>query len=241
MPFALQNIQNGAYGTQPWQTFNAWWPQAAGRYRVFVIVHGGAWAMYNKDAMNDLCVALAAKGAVTFTVGYKLSAPGAPSWPQCSNDLIAFDAWLRASNFGCADVSNITYYGGSSGGHLALISTCRGLAPTRVVGNCPPLDLTGTYPTWLEPYIAQMIGTASRAEASPSLQLAAKAPSTKWVVLQADGDTAIVPGHLTALIASANTNGIPLLYSRLPGTHCFLEWPTAALNWPEYLWQLSIS
>lgn len=240
MPFVTTSMLDGGYGPQAWQTFNAWWPTAAGKYRVFVLVHGGGWSLYDKTACNDLAMALAAKGSVAFTIEFKQSAPAAPSWPQCVDDLGVFDAWLRSLNLGCTDLTNVTYYGASAGGHLALMASTRGIAPQRVVTNCAPLDLTpNPYPTWLETHIAQMLGPAPRLDASPRYRLGLKPASTKWVLFQAYHDTAVLQLHQTDLVAAAYMQNVPLEYALLPGAHCFTDWSAAAISWPDILWRLS--
>jgi len=98
---------------------------ARGRPAVLAI-HGGGWRGGSKRGYGPMAAALVEHGYVVVAVDYRLSRPGAPSWPANSDDLRAAVRWLRghAAVYG-VDPNRIAVMGASAGGHLAaLLATC---------------------------------------------------------------------------------------------------------------------
>jgi acetyl esterase/lipase len=89
---------------------------------VLLQVHGGAWAIGNKDQQGlPLMRHMASRGWVCFAINYRLS-PRA-SWPAHIIDVKSAIAWIRQNGkeFG-ADPSFIAITGGSAGGHLTALA-----------------------------------------------------------------------------------------------------------------------
>jgi acetyl esterase/lipase len=98
---------------------------ARGRPAVLAI-HGGGWRGGSKHDYGPMAGALVEHGYVVVAVDYRLSRPGAPSWPANRDDLRAAVRWVRghAAAYG-VDPNRIAVMGASAGGHLAaLIATC---------------------------------------------------------------------------------------------------------------------
>jgi len=85
-----------------------------------VIIHGGGWAAGKKEAHNDLTVALAGKGYVAVTVGYRL-APEAV-FPAQVHDVKCAVRFLRDSAAKYRlDPDRIGAVGFSAGAHLSMM------------------------------------------------------------------------------------------------------------------------
>jgi len=85
-------------------------------------VHGGAWAVSNKNHQGKpLMLHLASRGWTCFTINYPLSPRAA--WPEHIIDVKRAIAWVRehGHEYG-ADTSFIAITGGSAGGHLAALA-----------------------------------------------------------------------------------------------------------------------
>lgn len=109
-------------------TINAWAPEGAGPFPVFVWFHGGAWTVNSANAYQTLGHRLAMKGVSVFSVEYPLSNfgffydPTGATNPdfalQCQKMALE---WIkvRAAAFG-GDPDNITIGGTSAGGAAVL-------------------------------------------------------------------------------------------------------------------------
>ena len=82
-----------------------------------LVIHGGGWLKGNKSKFHYISVALARRGYVAVSVGYRLG--GEATFPAAGHDCNAATRWLRsqAKRYG-VDPNRIAAVGGSAGGHL---------------------------------------------------------------------------------------------------------------------------
>ena len=98
---------------------DVWRPEGIEALRPAVIlIHGGGWTTGSKENQIPMAQRLAARGYITVTPEYRLSAE-AP-YPAAVSDLKLAVRWLRANGgiYGI-DTSRIAAYGASAGAHLA--------------------------------------------------------------------------------------------------------------------------
>lgn len=83
-----------------------------------LMIHGGGWTTGSKENLHPMASRLAAKGYITATVEYRLSAES--PYPAGVEDLKTAVRWLRANaaTYGI-DTNQIAAYGCSAGAHLA--------------------------------------------------------------------------------------------------------------------------
>jgi acetyl esterase/lipase len=112
---------------------------------ILLFVHGGGWVIGNREqsVYRRLCDALAARGVVTASVGYRLSP--AVKHPAHVEDVAAAIAWVHqhAGEYG-GRPDRIFLTGHSAGGHLvALVAT----DPKFLAAHqLKPADLAGVFP-----------------------------------------------------------------------------------------------
>jgi acetyl esterase/lipase len=96
-------------------------PPSGGRPAVLAI-HGGGWRGGSKADYGRMAAVLAQRGYVVAAIDYRLSKPGAPSWPDNVADVRAAVRWLRrhAAEYG-VNPGRIVAMGASAGGHLAAL------------------------------------------------------------------------------------------------------------------------
>lgn len=100
-----------------------------------ICIHGGGWWKGERGDHEELAQALAAKGFVTVTISYRLSAE--QPFPAQINDAKAAVRWLRANatTYG-VKADAIGAIGHSAGGHLtALLATSGGIKQLEGVGG----------------------------------------------------------------------------------------------------------
>ena len=82
-----------------------------------LVVHGGGWLKGDKSKFHHLAAALARRGFVAVSVGYRLG--GEAKFPAAVHDCNAATRWLRSSAERYrVDPKRIGAVGGSAGGHL---------------------------------------------------------------------------------------------------------------------------
>ena len=98
-------------------------PATPGPHPAMMFIHGGAWKVGSKAAYNfSWGPYLAEHGYVVFSIDYRLSKPGQPTWPQALLDCKAALQYLRgnAASLGL-DPERIGVGGDSAGGELSSI------------------------------------------------------------------------------------------------------------------------
>ena len=111
-------------------------PAGAGRHPAVVAVHGGGWQNGATDNYQYWGPWLAARGYVVFAPTYRLSRPGARSFPEAVQDVRAAVQFVRGDAEGLGvDPERIALMGDSAGGHLASLVALAGEHPLFRDGN----------------------------------------------------------------------------------------------------------
>ena len=106
-------------------------PKGPGAHPVVVAVHGGGWQAGSRNAYQTWGSYLSERGIAVYSIDYRLSKPGQPSYPQAVHDVIAA---IRFVKHNAADLNvdpdRVALMGGSAGGHLvALVGLAGDAAP----------------------------------------------------------------------------------------------------------------
>ena len=113
-------------------------PKGARARAAVLDVHGGAWSTMDRTAQAGLDQAMAAQGALVVALDFRM--PPAHPYPAQIADANFGTRWLKlhASALGAAEHARIGLFGGSSGGHVVILSAMR---PRDSRFSC--LDLPG--------------------------------------------------------------------------------------------------
>jgi len=91
--------------------------EGQGPFPTILVVHGGGWKNGDKEKFRAMAIALATRGYVTASIGYRLSREA--KFPAAIQDCKAAVRWLRATaDVHRIDPNRIGAIGGSAGGHL---------------------------------------------------------------------------------------------------------------------------
>jgi acetyl esterase/lipase len=98
-------------------------PQGLDKAPVLVAVHGGGWQGGNRQIYRHWGPYLARNGYAVFAISYRLSRPGAKSFPDAVYDVKAAVQFVRAraAELG-VDPDRIALMGDSAGAHLAALT-----------------------------------------------------------------------------------------------------------------------
>jgi acetyl esterase/lipase len=119
-------------------------PAGPGPFPVIVNVHGGYWRRGSRDTFQYWGPYLAARGYAGFTISYRLTSPGAKTYPEAVQDVRAAVQFMRGSAKELRlDPDRIALWGNSAGAHLAALVALAGDSP----------GLAGGYPQ--DPHAAQ--------------------------------------------------------------------------------------
>ncbi|HMB02357.1 MAG TPA: alpha/beta hydrolase [Isosphaeraceae bacterium] len=190
----------------------------AGRPAI-IAIHGGGWRGGSKDDYGRSLMRLAEHGYVVAAIDYRLSRPGAPSWPANFEDVREAVRWLRrhAKQYG-VDPGRIAALGASAGGHLAaLLGTCPDDAARvqAVIDFYGPTDLRALYASRKRTTTSLTLLLGGRPDecparyesASPIHHVSADDPP---MLLIHGGDDALVPlGQSRALADALARAGVP--------------------------------
>lgn len=100
---------------------------------VLIYVHGGAWVIGSKMAVNNSRFngafnQLRDRGYVILSPEYTLAREGQPPFPDSFVDLYDFLQWVEANAKAYnLDLNNVTLMGESAGAHIAMMCTTEGL------------------------------------------------------------------------------------------------------------------
>jgi acetyl esterase/lipase len=184
-----------------------------------VAIHGGGWRGGSKNDYGRSLVRLAEHGYVVAAIDYRLSRPGAPSWPANFDDVREAVRWLRrhAKEYS-VDPDRIAALGSSAGGHLAaLLGTCPDDAAQvqAVIDFYGPTDLLALYDNRKRTTTALTLLLGGRPDecparyesASPIHYISADDPP---MLLIHGGDDALVPLDQSRALADALARaGVP--------------------------------
>lgn len=105
-------------------------PKAPGKYPVVIAVHGGAWQGGSRAGYRYWGQYLANQGIGLFSIDYRLSKPGQPSFPQAVNDVRAAIQYVKHNAADLkADPDRLALMGDSAGGHLTALVGLAGDLP----------------------------------------------------------------------------------------------------------------
>lgn len=98
---------------------------------VIVAAHGGGWQAGERSLYKYWGPYFAQHGIALFSIDYRLSAPGKPSFPQAVHDVRAAVQYVRgrADDLGI-DPQRIAVMGDSAGAHLTALAALAGDTPT---------------------------------------------------------------------------------------------------------------
>jgi acetyl esterase/lipase len=199
----------------------------AGGWPVVLALHGGGWRGGSRTLYGPEVAPLARHGLAVAVADYRLSRPGAPSWPGNFEDVQAAVVWLRshAAEHGL-NPRRVAALGASAGGHLAALLGTAAEGPARVDGV---IDLYGPadLPTLGGPAgapggpVALLLGgTAAErpgpaAAASPARR--ASAGAAPVLLFHGEADRLVPPDQSERLAAALRDAGVPCRLVRLPG------------------------
>jgi acetyl esterase/lipase len=236
----------------------------AGGWPVLIAIHGGGWRRFDKTEYGSKVAPMFTRsGIAVVAMNYKLSAPGAPSWPANFEDVRNAVRWTRvnADRYGL-NPDRTAAIGESAGGHLAaLLGTNPDGAVTAggdpeagsVYGSVSArvgavVDFYG--PTSLAaldaespeaaPAIEQFLGgkpdqvPRSYDDASPVNHVTAA--SAPMLILQGTADTLITPDQPLLLAQALSAAGVANRVITVPGApHGFEFQPSGRKLMPEIL------
>jgi acetyl esterase/lipase len=109
--------------------------KAPGKYPVIVAVHGGGWQGGTQAGYRYWGPYLAARGIALYSVAYRLSKPGQPTFPQAVHDVRAAIQYVKHNAADLkADPERVGLMGDSAGAHLAALVGLAGDAPIFAKG-----------------------------------------------------------------------------------------------------------
>jgi acetyl esterase/lipase len=105
-------------------------PKGRDKAPLLVGVHGGGWQIGNRKFYTHWGAYLAENGYAVFAIDYRLSKPGAKTYPGAVYDVKAAVQYVRAkaADLG-VDPERIALIGDSAGGHLAALVALAGEEP----------------------------------------------------------------------------------------------------------------
>jgi acetyl esterase/lipase len=196
-----------------------------------LLVHGGGWAVGNRDAMAAMAASFAAKGFLALAIEYRLV--GEAPWPAQLDDVKAAARWTadNADRLGI-DPGRIVLAGCSAGGQLAMLTAAELRQEPRiaaVVALFPASELSvAAEPEKGELNAVALLGPNASAEAvrsaSPLHQITADYPPV--FLLHGGGDWLIDPVASLRVYEKLRSLGVPAelhIYAR--GLHEFSAEP----------------
>ena len=139
--------QNVAYGNHDGTSLvgDLYAPKAPGKYPVVIAVHGGGWQGGSKNGYRTWGPYLAARGIALYSIDYRLSKPGQPSYPQAVYDVRAAIQFVKQKGAEFSlDPERIALMGDSAGAHLvSLVGLSGDAAPfNKAYPNDPYASLS---------------------------------------------------------------------------------------------------
>jgi len=204
-----------------------------------VLLHGGSWSGGSRRNLRDEMLALAARGYVAASLGYRLTQAPRNVFPAALQDVRCAVRWLRshAERYGI-DTARVAAVGYSAGGHLAsmlgvappdeaLDGRCaaqsRSPAVSAVISYAGPQDLRVNGPYTAEQarlvtnFLGAFPGDAPRmaALASPIAHVRTGAPP--FLLVQGSVDDLVPPDHARRMAAELRGVGTAATVLELRG------------------------
>ncbi len=213
-----------AYGTDPRQRVDVYWPDkaSAGLRPLVVFWHGGRWEFGDKKDYRFVGAALAELGYVTVVADYRM-------YPQVKlagfmDDAAQAALWAlaHAREYG-ADPERLFLMGHSSGAQIAVLLGLDGRY-FRAAGQVPPhiagcIGLSGPYDflPLREADLQDMFGPPDRYALSQPINFV-HAGAPPMLLVQGERDDTVAPFNATHLAAALQADGVPVtlrLYPKL--------------------------
>jgi acetyl esterase/lipase len=205
-------------------------PQGSAGLPSLIVIHGGRWTSGDKSNITRVAQAWARLGYVVFNVNYRLATSETDSaagirYPAPLEDIRAAVAWVRghADEYG-GNPGRVGLFGGSAGGHLALLAAMQDTGIDGVVSWSGPTDLARMWEQRQQTdAIAALLGCRDSAadpcpvaeEASPISHVSSGDPPTYL----ANGSDERVPVEQVDVMAMAlEASAVPHLTQIVPGS-----------------------
>lgn len=139
------------YGEHESQIVDVWVPKTDGPYPVVLMIHGGCWQkeIADRTLMHYAAGALRDEGFAVWNIEYRGVDEEGGGYPGTFQDVgAAIDSMREHAETFRLDLSNISAFGHSAGGHLAVWAAARAnLSPTSELYVDTPLPLHGVINT----------------------------------------------------------------------------------------------
>lgn len=209
-------------------------PAPAGGRPLLLAIHGGGWRGGSRIDYGTMMARFAQAGYVVASVDYRLSRPGAPSWPGNLEDVQAAVHWLRrhASDYGI-DPDRIAAIGSSAGGHLAALLGTWPATQTEpdspetplvraVINFYGPSDLPGLLDRPIAgAAVRRMLGAAPAELASLAVTASpvhrVRPGSTPMLLIYGDEDQTVPPEQGQRLAQALERAGVRYQWHRIAG------------------------
>ena len=125
---------------------DAYLPAGPGPHPALLAIHGGAWQRGDKAFYAHLGRYWAQLGIAVFSINYRLTTAGEPSWPQSPRDVLAALAYLKNQSASLRiDPARVGTIGDSAGAHLAALATLDGATHAQGADYARPKLCIGIY------------------------------------------------------------------------------------------------
>ncbi len=222
---------NVAYGADSLQKMDIYLPagRSASATKVFILIHGGAWAAGDKSEFNAYKDSLRRRfpDYAIFNINYRLATGAINFFPAQENDVKAALEYIYNKRTEYAISDKFVLVGGSAGGHLALLQAYKYTTPVKikaVVDFFGPTELVNMYnnpPNPLIPVLLfQVIGGDPTTHAtlyqqsSPVNFITAQSPPT--LIFHGGLDIVVAPSQSILLRDRLNTAGVTQQYHYYP-------------------------
>ena len=122
--FESADIEYLRHGAEPLLA-HIYRPKGKGPFPLMISVHGGAWSLFDRFEDRVINETLAKSGVVVASIDFRVP-PNAPGYPASVADINYAVRWFKshAAEF-ASRADKVGIIGGSSGGHLAVLTAMR--------------------------------------------------------------------------------------------------------------------
>ena len=235
LPAATQ--LNVAYGTDSLQKMDIYLPagRTTGSTKVFIMIHGGAWAAGDKAEFNAYKDSLKRRFPeyAIFNINYRLATGSAHFFPAQENDVKAALEFIynKRNEYKISD--KFVLFGGSAGGQLALLQAYKYSSPVKVkavVDFFGPTELVNMYNNPPNPLIPLLLFQVIGGNPATHAVMYQQSSPLNFVTAQCP-PTIIFHGGLDIIVAYSQS---VLLKDRLLAegvTHQYFFYPAEGHGW----------